>query len=284
MKCVFGKCTEAVEYTTLTKRFGVYASEIKNPNLEVHVHECCEIFLCIKGGKSFLIDNQLYNISDGDLFVINQFEAHKVVADDSDKFVRYILHVHPSFLYANSYGNVNLTDIFYSSDKITKVSLSEEDVKKLTDLFSKLDCDYPYGDDMYKKLRACEILLETARLFSTHITKAQDGFSHKTVQLAIDYINSNYAYNLTAEDVAANAFISPTQLSRLFNRYCGTTVTKYIVSKRITEAKKLLLSGNSVTDTAFMCGFNDYANFIRTFKKAVGVPPGKYRNFINSQS
>ena len=280
MKCVFDKCSEAVDYATRTKSFGVYASEIKNPNPNIHVHECCEIFLCLTGGKSFLIDNRIYDISPGDLFVINQFEAHKVVADDSDKFVRYILHVHPSFLYSNSYGNINLPDIFYASDKITKLTLSKEDAEKLTVLFKQLDRDYPYGDEMYKRLRGSEIILETARLFSTHITSSQNAFSHKTVQLAIDYINCNYASPLGVEAVAKNAFISPTQLSRLFNRYCGTTVTKYIVSKRITEAKKLLSSGKSVTDTAFMCGFNDYANFIRTFKKAVGIPPGKYKEFI----
>lgn len=284
MKCVFDKCSEAVDYATRTKSFGVYASEIKNPNPNIHVHECCEIFLCLKGGKSFLIDNRIYDISPGDLFVINQFEAHKVVADDSDKFVRYILHVHPSFLYSNSYGNINLPDIFYASDKITKLTLSKEDAEKLTVLFKQLDCDYPYGDEMYKRLRGSEIILETARLFSTHITSSQNAFSHKTVQLAIDYINTNYASALTTQEVAGNAFISPTQLSRLFNRYCGTTVTKYIVSKRITEAKKLLLSGKSVTDTAFMCGFNDYANFIRTFKNAVGVPPGKYKNHIDTRN
>ena len=42
------------------------------------------------------------------------------------------------------------------------------------------------------------------------------------------------------------------------------------------EAKKLLSAGNSVTETALACGFGDYANFIRVFKKHVGVPPGKY--------
>ena len=42
----------------------------------------------------------------------------------------------------------------------------------------------------------------------------------------------------------------------------------------------MLAEGKSVTDTALSCGFNDYANFIRTFKQAVGVPPGKYRSQI----
>ena len=38
----------------------------------------------------------------------------------------------------------------------------------------------------------------------------------------------------------------------------------------------MLQSGKNVTETAFACGFDDYANFIRVFKNTVGVPPGKY--------
>ena len=277
MKCIFEKCSEAIDYTTKNKTFGVFYSDIKNQNQEVHIHECCELFLCLEGGKSFLIDNKLYDINDGDLFVINQFEAHKVVPDCNDKFSRYIMHIHPSFLYSNSFGDINLSECFYALGKITKVSLSPKEREKLFSLFEELKVDYPYGDEMYKRLRATEILFETSRLFSTHSNTLLGETSHRTVQHAIDYINNNYSSEITLEIVAKNVFVSPTQLSRLFNRYCGTTVTKYIISKRVTEAKKLLATGKSVTDTALMCGFNDYANFIRTFKKVVGVPPGKYK-------
>ena len=277
MKCFFDACTDAVKFATETKSFGVFFSEEKNQFEKVHIHECCEIFLCLKGGSSFLIDDRIYDISDGDLFIINQFEAHKVVSNNPDKFLRYILHVHPSFLYANSFGDVNLADCFYSPEKVTKISLTTEERQKLTSLFSALKNDYSYGDEMYKKLRATEILLEINRLFSIHSESNSNKFSHKAIQLAIDYINKNYFNPINLETVAKNTFISPTQLSRLFNRYCGTTVTKYIVSKRITEAKKLLCDGKSVTETAFACGFNDYANFIRTFKNAVGISPGKYK-------
>ena len=280
MKCFFDTCTDAVEYATSTKSFGVFHSEQKNVNQEVHVHECCEIFLCLEGGSSFLIDDKIYDISDGDLFIINQFEAHKVVPDKREKFKRYIIHVHPSFFYSNSIGDIRLADCFYAPGKIAKTSLSPAEAEKLTALFESLRNEYPYGDEMYKRLRATELLLETSRYFATHRNNVSDEFSHRTVQLAIDYINHNYSADLTLETVAKNVFVSPTQLSRLFNRYCGTTVTKYIIGKRITEAKKLLAEGKNVTDTAFMCGFNDYANFIRTFKKAVGVPPGKYKTVL----
>lgn len=278
MKLFFDTCTNAVNYTNETKSFGVFFSRTKSQSQNVHIHDCCEIFLCLSGGKNFLIDDKVYTIADGDLFVINQFEAHKVVPDSQNEFVRYVLHVHPDFLYSNSLGEANLASCFYSSEKITKTHLSKEELSKLTELFESLNNSYPYGDELFKKIRIIEILLETSKFFSTHQISTPKITNHKTIQMAIDYINNNYASPLDLETVAKNSFISSTQLSRLFNQYCGTTVTKYIISKRITEAKKCLSEGENVTDTAFLCGFNDYANFIRTFKKIVGVPPGKYKS------
>ncbi len=277
MKCFFKTCTEAIDYAINTKSFGAFYSDEKNQNPNVHIHECCEVFFCLCGGRSFLIDDKVYDINDGDLFIMNQFEAHKVVPSNDGEFSRYILHIHPSFLYSNSSGEVNLADCFYSAEKTAKISLTETEKEKLLSFFTALEQEHSYGDEVYKKLRVTEILLELNRLFFTHTKNTTSKFSHKTIQIAIDYINKNYSSPITLESIAKSSYISPTQLSRLFKQYCGTTVAKYIIGKRIAEAKKMLSSGKSVTETAYMCGFGDYANFIRTFKKAVGVPPGKYK-------
>jgi AraC-like DNA-binding protein len=71
--------------------------------------------------------------------------------------------------------------------------------------------------------------------------------------------------------------LSVAKLCDLFKNQLSTTANKYLTGKRISHAKKLLSEGKSVTDTAIESGFSDYANFIRTFKKAVGIPPGKYK-------
>jgi AraC-like DNA-binding protein len=98
----------------------------------------------------------------------------------------------------------------------------------------------------------------------------------KLVKKAISYINSNFSENINLETIAGELYISVNQLCRIFKKNLGTTVTKYIAGKRISEAKKLLKNGHSVSDTAILCGYRDYANFIRSFKKNVGVSPGKY--------
>ena len=284
MKCFFKTCTDAIDYAINTNSFGAFYSDKKNQNPNVHIHECCEVFLCLGGGRSFLIDNKVYDINDGDLFIMNQFEAHKVVPSDKDEFSRYILHIHPSFLYTNSTEDINLADCFYSSEKIAKISLTKDELENMLSFFVALSEEHTYADEMYKKLRVIEILLEINKLFLTHTRTTPYKFSHKSIQLSIDYINNNFSSPITLENIAKNAFVSPTQLSRLFRRYCGTTVAKYITGKRIAEAKKLLLSGKTVTETAFMCGFNDYATFFRNYISILGYPPSEERGILSSDN
>ena len=80
--------------------------------------------------------------------------------------------------------------------------------------------------------------------------------------------------------MAKHAFVSVKELCRLFKKHLGTTVSKYIMSKRISEAKKLLKSGLGVQLTAEKCGFTDYTSFIRAFNRTVGTPPGRYKRDI----
>lgn len=280
MKHLFDTCKEAIEYAAATKSFGVFYSEKSKPSLQMHVHECCEIFFSLSDGNTFLIDDKVYDVKANDLFIINQFEAHKVSPASKEKFIRYSLHVHPTFLYANSTQEVNLAECFYREDKINRVSLSVEEAASLRELFRALLEEHAYGDELYKKIRSTEIILTVNRLCALHNESNGQAVHHRALQLAIDYINAHYDEELTLDLIAKNAYISVNQLCRLFNQYCSTTATKYIIGKRITEAKKLLSDGKSVTETAFACGFNDYANFIRTFKNMVGVPPGKYKHIL----
>ncbi|MFA5561147.1 MAG: AraC family transcriptional regulator [Eubacteriales bacterium] len=276
--CFYESCRDAVQAAGKEQGYGVYYSDRQEPDQQLHIHECCEVLLCLSGGKTFLIDGQVYDVQDRDLFVINQFEVHKITFDPHCYFVRYILQVNPTFLYAHSTENTRLTQCFFGREEgaPAKISLTEDACQQLVSLFEQLKEERAYGGDLYQKMTVMEILIEINRLFATHLEGWAGEEGHRTIQAAIDYINENYAKPLTLQSVAKQVYISVNQLGRLFNRYGGTTVSRYIVSKRITEAKKRLLAGLSITDTAYQCGFKDYANFIRVFKKHVGLPPGQY--------
>lgn len=277
MKCVFDKCYDAVKCANDTKTFGVYYSEQQNPDLHIHIHDCCEVLLCMGGGKSFLINDKVYDVHDGDIFIINQFEAHKITFDPEKTFCRYVMQVHPEFLYAQSTAQTDLSHCFYTrgTDVSNKIRLTDDELKKYISYIERLEGEKEFGDDIIKNITATEILILINTAFSRQIS-AEKTIGSESMKKAIDYINSNFSQPLSLQQIAQNAYVSVNQLCRLFNKYCGTTVSKYITSRRITEAKKMLSSGKNVTDTAILCGFEDYANFIRVFKKHVGTTPGKY--------
>ncbi len=274
---VFDECQEAIDLAMREKSFGVYYSEKASTGLSMHVHEVCEVNLALSDGATFVIDNKIYAVKRGDLFIINPFESHKLSVQWAEKFVRFAVSVHPTFLYENSGADVDLSDCFYASKESHRITLSEEEIAKLIDLLHKISGNYDYGEEILQKSYALQFFLEVNRLFHLRSEKKEKVFEHGAVQLAVDYINKNYAQELDLETIAKASYVSVSQLCRLFRRYCSTTVTRFIVSKRITMAKKLLTEGKSVMEVAFLSGFNDYAHFIRTFKKIVGVPPGKYK-------
>ena len=105
MNIYFEKCTLAHEHATRHKSFGIFHSTENNPNLNIHTHNCCEVMFCLKGGNNFLINDRVYNVNDGDVFVLNQFEAHKILFHTDREVERYVLHLHPDYLLNSSTKN-----------------------------------------------------------------------------------------------------------------------------------------------------------------------------------
>jgi AraC-like DNA-binding protein len=84
---------------------------------------------------------------------------------------------------------------------------------------------------------------------------------------------------LDLEAVATQAGLSPFHFLRVFSDVLGVTPHQYLVRTRLRRAARLLADGEgrSVTDVAFDVGFGDLSNFERTFRRAAGVSPGRFR-------
>jgi AraC-like DNA-binding protein len=96
----------------------------------------------------------------------------------------------------------------------------------------------------------------------------------------LDFIDGHLDEDLTLASLGRRFFMNQSYLSRLFKQGIGSNIHEFIIYKRLSKAKKLLREGHSVTDACSRCGFNDYANFLRMFKRKVGVSPGKYKDGI----
>lgn len=99
----------------------------------------------------------------------------------------------------------------------------------------------------------------------------------RAVETAL-WIDTHSHQEIDLEQAAAQAGISPFHLLRLFSGVLGVTPHQYLVRSRLRHAARLLADDEiSVTDVAYDVGFGDLSNFVRTFHRAAGVSPGKFR-------
>jgi AraC-like DNA-binding protein len=99
----------------------------------------------------------------------------------------------------------------------------------------------------------------------------------RAVETAL-WIDANSHRPIDLEDAAAQAGISPFHFLRLFADVLGVTPHQYLVRSRLRHAARRLACDDSpVTDIAYDVGFNDLSNFVRTFHRAAGASPKKFR-------
>ena len=103
--------------------------------------------------------------------------------------------------------------------------------------------------------------------------------SHNHVQKAIDYIELSYMNPLTIGDIADYVGLNQFYLSKLFKEKTGHTLQSHILEIRLAEAKRYLLRGYSVKETAALVGFKDIANFSKLFKREFGRNPTAWREW-----
>jgi len=100
----------------------------------------------------------------------------------------------------------------------------------------------------------------------------------KRLARVLDYVDANYAGDVTLGDLAAQACLSPFHFSRLFREATGQSPHCYVTRRRVRAAQEELARGRaSMAEIAQATGFGSQANFIRVFQKVTGMTPGRYR-------
>lgn len=124
-----------------------------------------------------------------------------------------------------------------------------------------------------------KILFELTEIFKQN--KREYAVTDETdlIEKIIAYIGEHYGEELNLDVIAKQFAISRYYLCHAFKRQTGTSVAKFITSRRIYMAKKMLKdSFATITDIGYECGFSDSAYFTKTFRRAEGISPGVYRS------
>lgn len=98
------------------------------------------------------------------------------------------------------------------------------------------------------------------------------------IQRVMEYINLHLGDHISNDDLAANASMSISHLSKVFKKETGGTMTEYIALMRCKKAAGLLKKTDlAVQEISSYVGYSDNNYFVKVFKKIFDLTPSEYR-------
>ncbi|MCI8464877.1 MAG: AraC family transcriptional regulator [Lachnospiraceae bacterium] len=252
-------------------------------SVEFHQHPFYEIFFFLSGNVTYIIEGRSYKLRPGDILLTGNQDIHRPDIRPGKPYERIVIWLMDDFFnhLKDFYGD-DLTSCFSDAAR-NNYRLIRPDGTKI--LYLKQLCQ-----QISLTARSLEIgsaALASAYLteFLVHVSRAyydapasikRDVIENKKVNQAVQYINENLTEDLSLDRLAAQFYISKYYLSRQFRQFTGLSVYQYIMKKRLIIARNLLRGGSSAMDACLQCGFNDYSNFLKAFKREFGTTPGQY--------
>jgi len=90
----------------------------------------------------------------------------------------------------------------------------------------------------------------------------------------LDFLNENYMYELTMEEIALYTGRSLATFKRDFKKISNLPPQKWLIRKRLEKAHEIIKENNSkVTDVCYEVGFKNRSHFTTAFKKQYGYSP-----------
>ncbi|WP_348083564.1 AraC family transcriptional regulator [Mucilaginibacter sp.] len=116
-------------------------------------------------------------------------------------------------------------------------------------------------------------------LSDSSFTKVQMDYHSRRIERVLEYINNNFPKGITLGEVSRVANMPPGSFSRFLKKRTGFTFIEILNEVRLGHVSRMLIdTTQSISEIAYKCGYNNMANFNRTFKSKKGCTPIDFRN------
>ncbi|MHA6480884.1 AraC family transcriptional regulator [Paenibacillus sp. strain BS8-2] len=253
-----------------------------------HYHQGIELLYVHEGEGSVILDQNVYPIQPGSLFLFRPYQLHYVRAlSEQSNYIRSIIHFEPN---AVASGLQVFGSLMTGMKRISKDGLTSQvfhgfgtrhPIEPLMTYYNKLlDQATPEGRFSLKAALLTQMLVfleaEGAYL-SDHAPLSSRSATH--TEAILEWIELHFQEPFRLEQLASDIHLSKFHVSRLFREETGQTVTDYLLARRIQEACLMLGSSDlSVETIGARVGWPIPSHFASQFRKWVGCTPTQYRN------
>lgn len=273
----------------LSKDFELYYySDIHAKNGYPHTHDYYEFYFFINGDITIAIGNRQFKLNPGELVLIPPGVPHYAIIDDENtyyqRFVFWIskaycnqlIQASQNYGYIMQQASVNKRYIFqFDTFQFNAIQL------KIFNLIQEMQQER-YGKEAKLKLCVCDLILDINRMIYEHELPRKIGKESTLYEKLITYIDNHLTdNNLSLESIANKFYLNKYHISHTFKDNLGISIHQYIIKKRLELFKNYICSNDNLAQLCMNCGFVDYSNFYRAFKKEYGISPTEYKKQID---
>ncbi len=270
---------EIIRYSRI---HGVSFTEKSPSSFPPHWHSDAEFTLILKPGSQYSIGKKVFQPEPGDIILMWPRELHTVekVPPEGACFIQF-----SSALIDNNIDLITasgfLKDHHHISAKSEPALASEitRHILSIGDIYNKK----PYFAETRSKQIVYSILILLGDFVMQEKNKVdtEEPFSGKTrnyIHSACSFIADHYAEDISQAAVAAHTGLSPFYFSKIFKEYTQMTFPVYLAKIRVQNACNLLARDYlSITECAFLSGFQSTTTFNKCFREITGYTPREYR-------
>ena len=235
-----------------------------------HAHKTNEIVYLVGGDISYVIENQRFRLSPGDIVLIPGNRYHYAAVEGNTSYERAVIDFPDSLVESSLFQRVfSETRVYHTAS-----------LPQFRDYYRRLDsyADIPNKGDRERIATALltELLCLLAGLSPTLAVSAGDR-QDTTVDAVLRYIDENLTTIRSMEEICHALFISPSHLCKAFHEVLSISPMKYLRQRRLHHAHDLLRSGERPTNLYLECGFRDYSSFYRAYRDYFGISPAEQK-------
>ncbi|MDO4284633.1 MAG: AraC family transcriptional regulator [Eubacteriales bacterium] len=255
-----------------------------------HWHEEYELLCICEGEGSAQIGGRRFSFAAGDILFIDAGCVHSLSAPVGTPLSFYAVDFGRDLI--DSYGNDDIRQKYIHPQSSRELrfcnhfSSGDEVWPQLSAALSELLLLYRQGISGNELLlKAC--LLQLWHFLSAHpatnvSVSTRDDRNAALAKEILQFIQENYASNLTLSHLASRFYMSEGQFCRFFKSQIGMTAIEYLNYYRIGVACDLLrregaLSDTSVSSVAMACGYGNISYFNRVFRRYMHCTPREYK-------
>ena len=226
-----------------------------------------------KGYGTFKINDEVYNLKQGDIFILLKGMNVEYIASMDEPWEYYWI----GFSGSKANECLKRTAIIESYAASCK-----EDSKIPHILLNMCEISKTYNpscsDDILLLKELYSLLYALIEEFPKPF-EYKDKELHAYIQEAINFINSNYMNSITVNEIANHVNLSRSYLYKMFIKNLKISPQKYLINLRMYKATLLLKNTKiPIGEVASKVGYSDSLLFSKTFSKYFSMSPLSYRN------